>query len=171
MFKKHLKKEKPRIYLGSLAVAPRTDLKKQTDQWGMFKQEDLDSSLRQNLKDIFSLPLASDISNPRDNDLVLDIVIPKFQSGDALDLSLGDIGIPLIWRPKLTLSSRLYSLKSEKTIATFSVTEKMRLGQYLSRFLTWRAFLHFRPLFDSKDMEYLLYQACHRLLLKMRKTI
>ena len=170
MLNKILKKEKPRIFLGTLAVAPRADIKRHLDQWGMFKNEDLDSSLRQNLKEIFSLPSASEVGEPKSNDLVLDVVVPKFQSGDAWDLSLGDFGIPLMWRPKVTVSSRLYYLKSEKTKATFSVTEKMKFGQYISRLFTWRAFLRFRPVFDSKDMEYLLYQACHKLLLKMQKS-
>jgi uncharacterized membrane protein len=167
---KLLKKEKPRVFLGTLAVAPRADIKRHLDQWGMFNNEDLDSSLRQNLKEIFSLPSANEVSEPKGNDLVLDVVVPKFQSGDAWDLSLGDFGIPLMWRPEVTVNSRLYYLKSEKTKATFSVTEKMKLGQYVNRLFTWRAFFRFRPVFGSKDMEYLLYQACHKLLLKMQKA-
>ena len=131
LLNKILKKEKPRVFLGTLAVAPRADIKRHLDQWGMFKSEDLDSSLRKHLKEIFSLPPANEVGEPESNDLVLDIVVPKFQSGDAWDFSLGDFGIPLMWRPKITVSSRLYYLKSEKTKATFSVTEKMKFGQYL----------------------------------------
>lgn len=157
--------------MGSLAVAPRADIKRHLDQWGMFKNEALDSSLRENLKEIFSLPSANEVNEPKSNDLVLDVIVLRYQSGDAWDLSLGDFGIPLMWRPKVTVSSRLYYLKSEKTKVTFSVTEKMKLGQYIRRLFTWRAFLRFRPVFDSKNMEYLLYQACHKLLLKMKKAI
>ncbi len=130
----------------------------------MFKNEDLDSSLRHSLKEIFSLPSAQNIEDPKNTDLVLDVVVPKFQSGDALDLSLGDIGIPLMWRPKITISSRLYYLNTD------SVTEKMKFSQYIGRLFTWRAVLRFRPVFDSEDMEYLLYQACHKLLVKMQKA-
>ena len=151
-------------------MAPRADIKKHLDQWGMFKNEDLDSDLGQSLKEIFYLPSACEVDEPKNNDLVLDVVVPKFQSGDAWDLSLGEFGIPLMWRPKVTVSSRLYYLKSDKTKATFSVTEKMKLSQYFSRLFTWRAVFRFRPVFDSKDMEYLLYQACHKLLLKMKKA-
>ncbi|MCG7948710.1 MAG: hypothetical protein N0C84_20430 [Candidatus Thiodiazotropha taylori] len=170
MFKKILNREKPRVYLGALAVAPRADIKRHVDQWGMFQNEDLDTGLRQNLKEIFSLPSAKEVAAPKSNDLVLDVVIPKFQSGDAWDLTIGDLGIPLMWRPKVTVSSRLYYLKSEKTKATFSVTEKMKLGHYIGRLFTWRAIFRFRPIFDSKDMEYLLYQACYKLLQKMQKA-
>lgn len=170
MFRNILKREKPRVFLGTLAVAPRSDIKRHLDQWGMFKNEDLDSSLRHSLKEIFSLPSAQNIEDPKNTDLVLDVIVPKFQSGDAWDLSLGDIGIPIMWRPKITISSRLYYLNTEKTKVTFSVTEKMKFSQYIGRLLTWRAVLRFRPVFDSKDMEYLLYQACHKLLLKMQKA-
>jgi len=171
VFSKFLKREKPRVYLGVLAVAPRSDIKRHLDQWGMFKNEDLDSNLRQSLKEIFSLPSAQNVDEPRHTDLVLDVVVPEFQSGDAWDLSLGDIGVPLMWRPKITISSRLYFLNTEKTKETFSVTEKMKFGQYIGRLFTWRAMLRFRPVFDSKDLEYLLYLACQRLIIKMQKAI
>ena len=170
MFSKLLKREKPRVFLGVLAVAPRSDIKRHLDQWGMFKNEDLDSSLRQNLKEIFSLPSAQSVEDPKKTDLVLDVVVPKFQSGDAWDLSLGEIGIPLMWRPKITISSRLYYLNTEKTKETFSVTEKMKFSHYVGRLFTLRGIFRFRPVFDSRDMEYLLYLACHKLLLKMQKA-
>ncbi|MDH5178086.1 MAG: hypothetical protein OEZ39_16395 [Gammaproteobacteria bacterium] len=171
MFNKILKKEKPRIFLGTLAVAPRTDFKRHLDQRGSLIHEDLDSSLRQNLKEIFSLPSASEAGEPGSNDLVLDVIVPKFQSGDSWSLSVDDFEVPLMWRPKVTVSSRLYYLKTEKTKATFTVTEKMKIGQYISRLFTWRAFLRVRPVFDANDMELLLYKACHKLLVKMQKSI
>ena len=169
MFGEILKREKSRVFLGELAVAPRTDIKRFLDQWGMLKTENLDSNLRHSLKEIFSLPSPQDIKEPKNTDLVLDIVVPKIQPGDAWDLSLGEVGFPIIWRPKITISSRLYYLKTEKTKATFSVTEKMRFSQYIGRLFTWRAILRFRPVFDYEDMEYLLYQACHKLLKKIKK--
>lgn len=170
MLKKFFRREKPRVYLGVLAVATRSDFKRNFDQWGMFRTEDLDMAMRQSLSEIFSLPSVQDIDEPKDSDIGLDVVIPKFQSGDAWNLSLGDFGIPLLWRPKVTISSRFYYVKSEKTKEIFSITEKMRWGQYFRRLLTWRAFLRLRPVFDGKDMEYLLYKAFHKLLLKMQKN-
>ena len=170
MFSKLLRKTKPNVYLGSLAVAPRADIKRHIDQWGMFETEDLDSGLRQSLKEIFSLPLAIEVKEPTNSDLGLDVIVPKFQSGDAWDLALGEIGLPLLWRPKIIVSSRLFYLKSDKTKSTFSVTQKMKWNQYFRRYFTLRAILRWRPMFDKQDMDYLLYQACHKLLLKMKKN-
>jgi hypothetical protein len=171
VFNKVLKREKPRVYLGALVVVPRTDIKRHLDQWGMFQTEDPETSISQSLQEIFSLPSVQPVEEPKNNDLVLDVIVTKYQLGDAWGLSLGDYGIPLLWRPKITVSSRLYYLKSKKTKATFLVTEKMKFGKFVGRLFTWRAFLGFRPVFDSKDMEYLLYQACHKLLLKMQKSL
>jgi hypothetical protein len=165
------KKEKPRIFLGVLAVAPRRDLKRHLDEWGMFGNADLDSALRESLTEIFSLAPMQSVDSPLSTDLVLDVVIPEFQSGDAWDVSMGDIGLPIFWRPKVTVASRLYYLKTKKTWATFSVTEKMKWSEYFGRVLTWRSFFRFRPMFDRKDVEYLLYQACGKLLTKMQKAI
>ena len=165
------KKEKPRVFLGVLAVAPRTDLKRYLDEKGLFEDANLDTALRQSLTEIFSLSPVQSASSPLATDLVLDVVIPKFQSGDAWDVSLGEIGFPIFWRPKITVASRLYSLTTQKTKATFLVTEQMKWGQYLSRIISWRAFFRFRPVFDRKDIEYLLYQACGKLLVKMQKAI
>jgi hypothetical protein len=165
------KKEKPRVFLGVLAVAPRTDLKRHLDEKGVFEDANLDTALRQSLTEIFSLAPVQSVSSPLATDLVLDVVIPKFQSGDAWDVSLEEIGFPIFWRPKVTVASRLYSLTTQKTKATFSVTEKMKWGQYLSRIVSWRVFFRFRPVFDRKDIEYLLYQACGKLLVKMQKAI
>ncbi len=165
-----LKREKPRVFLGALAVVPRKDLKRYLDQWGLFQNESFDSSLRATLEEIFALPPASEITAPTSTDLGLDVLIPSFQSGDYWDVSLGEIGLPVFWRPKVTVVCRLYHLKSDKTKRTFSVTQKMPWGEFISRQFTWRAFFRFRPTFDAEDMKRLLYVACHSLLDKLRKA-
>lgn len=168
MFRKLIKRERPRVYLGALAVAPRSDIKRHFEYWGLFEKEDMDSSLRQNLIEIFSLPPANEVHEPKGTDLVVDVVIPKFQSGEFL-MDQGDTGFLIFWRPKVTVSSRLYYLRSGKTKATFTVTEKMEWREYFGRLFSWRYFFGFRPTFDAKDMEYLLYKACDKLLRKMQK--
>jgi len=172
MFGRFLEKKKHRVFLGTLAVAPRTDFKRKFDEKGLFeKNEHLDSNLRQNLVDIFTLPFASEITEPLDTDLGLDVIIPRFQSGDSWSLDLGDVGFPLFWRPKIEVKSRLYNLKTNKTKISFSVTEKLTWGKFFGRVFTVRAFVRYRPMFDKYDMEYLLYKACEKLLIKMKNKI
>ena len=170
MLDRFLKREKPRVFLGTLAVVSRKDIKRHIDQWGMIHDENLDIPLRTTLQEIFALPPASDITAPTSTDLGLDVLVPKFQSGDYWDVSLGEIGVPFFWRPKVTVACRLYYLKSNKTKRTFSVMQKMPWGEFAGRMLTWRTVFRFRPMFDAEDMNRLLYFACHSLLDKLRKA-
>jgi hypothetical protein len=170
VLKRFFKKEKAMVYLGCVAVAPRSDIKRHLDQWAFYGREDLDSSLRLFLEEIFDLPSAKDVENPTKTDLGLDIVVPKFQSGDIWDVSLGDIGFPVAWRPKIEIGSRLYSLATGKTVHTATVKVKMPWREYFSRLFTWRALLRFKPMFDSTDMNRLLAKACMQLITKLRKV-
>lgn len=170
MFDKFLKREKPRVFLGTLAVVPRKDMKRYLDQWGLLQNESFDGSLRASLEEIFALPPASEITAPTSADLGLDVLIPSFQSGGYWNVSLGEFDLPVFWRPKVTVACRLYHLKSGKTKRTFSVTQKMPWGEFLRRQLTWQAIFRFHPTFDAEDMKRLLYVACQSLLNKLRKA-
>jgi len=170
VLKKLFRKEKPKVYLGTVAVAPRRDIKRHIDQWGEFRHEDIDTSMRATLTGIFDLPSAQNVENPKENDLVLDEMVPKFQSREALDVSLGDIDFPLIWRPKVEMASRLYSLKTGKTIHTAGIVAKLPWRDYFSRLFSWRGLFRFGPTFDANDLEQLLYRACMKLLTELRKA-
>jgi len=167
------KREKPRVFLGALIVVPRAGIK-QIDQWGIFQGEELETPLQTSLQEIFSLPPASEVHNPLPSDLGLDVFVPSFQSGDACGFSLGDIGIPVfwlfLWRPKVTVTCRLYSLQSQESKYVYSVTQKMPWREYVSRLLTLRALFRFRPIFSAEDLNRLLGLACHSLLNKLTKV-
>lgn len=171
MLGRFLKRERPRVYLGTVAVVPRKDIKRFLDQCAMLRDESFDTSLRTTLQEIFALPPAGEVAAATSTDLGLDVLIPSFQSGDYWDVSLGVIVFPIFWRPKITVASRLYYLKSGKTKHTFLVTQKLTWREFLSRLFTWRAFLRLQPMFDAKDMDRLLYLACHKVLNKLRKVV
>jgi hypothetical protein len=167
------KREKPRVFLGELIVVPRADFKRHSDQWGLWHYEELEKPLQTTLREIFSLSPASEVSDPLATDLGLDVFIPSFQSGDASSISL-DLGIPVfwifLWRPKVTVTCRLYSLQSGETKYVYSVTQKMPWREYASRLFTLRALFRFRPLFSAEDLNHLLNLACHSLLNKLTKV-
>lgn len=56
MLNRLFKREKTRVFLGTVAVAPRSDMKRYLEELGVFGKEDLDSSLRASLEKIFNLP-------------------------------------------------------------------------------------------------------------------
>lgn len=170
MISRFFKRQKPRVFLGTLSVVSRTDIKRHIDQWGAGHNVNLDDPLHATLREIFALPLACEVSDPATSDLGLDVRIPDFQLGDYWDIALGEIGLPVFWRPKITVACRLYHLQTQKTERSFSVTQKMPWGVFLGRMFTWRALVRWRPPFDADDMNRLLYLACHRLLDKLRKS-
>jgi hypothetical protein len=151
IFKRN-KNNKPRVFLGTLAVVPRKDLKRYLELPGLFQTDDLDMELRKYLTEIFTLPLADNVENQSATDLVIDVIVTKFQSGEAWGIDLIDLGFPLMWRPKVQVSTRLYYLTTNKTKETFSVTQKLSWRDYFSRVFSWRGVFRFSPLFDKEDI-------------------
>ena len=165
MFGKWFKREKPRVFLGTLAVLPRTDLKRHIEYAGTFQFEELESILRATLQEAFSLTSASDVSDLRPTDLGLDIFLVSFQSGGALF----EIYIPFFWRPKVTVTCRLYYLLSQKTKRTYSITQKMPWGEFTGRLFGVET-LRLRPPFSAEDLNRLLHLACHSLLDRLARA-
>lgn len=168
MLERLFRKRKPRVFLGAIGVSDRTDLKRHLENEGNAEDEPLGSALRQSLTEIFSLPSADTVEEPQSSDLVLDIWIPKYQSGEMLHGYFFDASIVLFWRPKITVSARLSSLLTKQSKRTFLVTEKMRWKQFLGRIL-W-AIGGAQPIV-RQDMDRLLCQACVTLLTKIQKSL
>ena len=171
MFRKILnKKEKPRVFLGSLSVVPRTSIKK-IDKWAFYKEENIDSELRKILEEIFSLPPVSEAIDPLKTDLVLDIVIPKYQLGFGGIADIGLIEFPLFWRPKVQVKARLYNLQSKKTKHVFSSTTVISGWKFFNGVFSFRNLFGFHPAFTKTDMNYLLYNTCSNILQQIQQKI
>lgn len=168
MFERLFRNRKPRVFLGAIGVADRTDLKRHLEQEGNSANEPLDSALHRALTEIFTLQPADEVEDPQSSDLVLDVWIPKYQSGEMLHGYFFDASILLFWRPKVTVSARLSSLVTKQPKRIFSVTEKMRWKQFLGRIL-W-AIGGAQPIV-RQDMDHLLCQACVTLLTKIKKAL
>lgn len=167
MFTKIFRREKPRVYLGALVVAPRTDFKRHFE----LETEDVERGIRQSLTEIFTLPSAQHVKEPSSTDLGLDVIVTKFQLGFCDQVSLGDFWLLLFWRPSVTVSSRLFLLKSERTKATLTVTEKMKWHLYVKHLFAWHGLFPSRAQIYRRNMDILLYQACQKILQKMSKSI
>lgn len=171
MLEKYFKKPPARILLGHFAVVPRDDFKRWSEEWALIESTELEPGIYQSLREIFTFPKLSDISDKQSNDLVIDIMVPDYQGGDFWSGSFGEIAFLYLWRPRVKIAARLYNRISGKTVMTSTVTEKMAWSYYLGRLWSWRGFTRLKPLFDSEDMDYLLSQASHKLLLKIQKSM
>lgn len=168
MLAKLFKKTPPRIFLGNVAVVPRTDLKRYFDCYFNWDVPSAESFFTTKIRETLPLEPAQASNDPRKNDLALDIMVTKFQLGYADFLRLGYFDLPLIWRSKITVTGRLYYLGSEKTKAAFSVNETLNWFDFIKYIFSFRLFF---PKSDTQVIEYLLYKACVKLLLKMKRTL
>jgi hypothetical protein len=80
----------------------------------------------------------------------------------------GDIGFPILWRPKVQIRSRLYVLKSGDTKTTFSTTQKMAWKDYFSRIFSLSGLFGIRPTIDNSEIDRLLEDALRKLQKKLK---
>lgn len=171
MLGKIFSKQKKRVFIANLAVAPRNDIKQIFEEIGGSRTEKVEETLKATLQAIFNMPHVSSIDNIEDSDLALDVIIPKYQTGEAGNFGANVIPIPLFWRPKIDVAGRLYKIKSGKTHKTSHVRVKMPWKPYFSRLFSFRGILGFQPMFDSKDLYILLVTACSRLINSLKKSV
>lgn len=178
--RKLFRRQKPRVYLGTLAVVPRSDLKRHLEfpgfhsAYGLLDRDDVDTDLREALRDLFALPPAAGRDPKLDSDLALDVFIPKYQRGAFLPLAVGSAIIPLCWRPKVTITARLYCIETGKTRASYVVNEKARWSEYIRRIPRLAALFlvnDVEAVFTSQEIQRLFYQGAIRLLQKVQRDI
>ncbi|WP_428241162.1 hypothetical protein [Gynuella sp.] len=167
MIRNIFKKEKARVYLDKLMVIPKQDYMK-SDEWGFIGKEDLEGGIREKLTELFSLPHISSRTDAKKTDLGLEVAVVNFQGGEFDGISLGSLGaVPIFWRPKVSVVSRLFNIESGKTIKTAKYCAKMPWNQYLRGVFSLRGFIRYKPIFGIEDIEQLLYFACHQVLSKL----
>lgn len=162
--------EKPNVYLGSLAVVNDSKLSK-IESFFSITGCSLQDHMRKKLEEIFCLRSVSSNAEPRKSDVGLDVVIVTLHGGDAFTVNFGTAGIPMFWRPKIKLVSRLYNVNQNKTIKTFSVSKSVAWREFFAKQFSLRGLFRWGPLYNNEDMEILLYQACLELIDKMRRAI
>lgn len=169
MFRFFRKRCAPRVFLGALAVAPRTDFKRFLEEGGK-EVVDLHLKLQRALAEIFVLPPAGELTAPQPTDVALDVFVTRFQAGGGLGevMELGGYVLPVVWLwiPKIELSARLYRVVTHQTIAAFRVRQRIGWRELVRRFFSGRGFV-----FEWQDLEGLLYRASDRLLAKVRREI
>jgi hypothetical protein len=159
----------PRVYLGTVAVVPRSDIKRHLER-PMFDGPS-DPALQAHLESVLSLPRASEISQPDTADCGLDVFVAKHQSGEAFDVAAGDFGFPLFWRPAVEVSTRVYALRNKKPITTFHVTKRLSWSEYFNRLLSVRHLLSFSSPFTHQDMVELLDDALFETLTRVKAVV
>lgn len=98
--------EKPNIYLGSLAVASEGKLS-QIEKLFSITNNSLQDHMRHKLQEVFCLDSVANIKDPKRSDIGLDVVIVTLHGGNLFAAHWDTGAIPIFWRPKIKLVSRL----------------------------------------------------------------
>lgn len=134
--------------------------------------EDLDTTLQQQLEQIFKFPSVESVSNPTKSDVVLDVYIAQYTLGGAMVFSLGQVDMPLLKRPTIVIKTKLYKLISQQTITVFEVQQSLPFKATFRRLLSFRGLFSVKPdVFDQNDLNRLLYQACHSVLVQVKAAL
>jgi len=164
-FRKHPVK----LHLSEVRVLPRKDFLRHLE--GGFFGKAPDNRLAAELKDVFAYPFAADVPAPSDKDFAIDVAIEGHSRGGWGDLSGGDLAFPIVWRPKVRISARVYNLKSGQNQAVLRVVERMSWSEYLSLLGSWRVQLGLRAPADRQRMLRLVQTAGYRLKSKIEDKV
>jgi hypothetical protein len=162
MLRRLLRREPRRLFVGELGVAPRRDLLRRLEDGLFVEPMDLEWALLAELRGMLAVPPASDVADPGPADLACDIALQRLRRGQYMDVALWTDSVPVFWRPQVRLAVRLYELRSKKTKATFSVTQRMPWREFLYRVLSWRVLVRMESPALRSDMERLLHRAAER---------
>lgn len=165
-----MRRNAPRVFAGTLRVVSGRNLVRQLESLSSAVPSDMDHALLGDLQAVISLPPISTADSPQPSDMAFDVVLQSYRLGCSADLSLGTVGIPLYWRPRVRVAARLYQLQSNKTKKTFALTQCMSWAQYFQRILSWKVFIGLEPVAGRGDMQILLRQAGERLLARLERA-
>ncbi|MEK8034878.1 hypothetical protein AACH06_29025 [Ideonella sp. DXS29W] len=100
---------------------------------------------------------------PSDSDVAVDVALHGYRLGSATDVSLGAMGLPLMWRPSVRLGATLYRRGSSQPVGSFLVIERIPWSAYLRRAMSWRVWAGLEAPGRRQDLDGLLRGAAERL--------
>ncbi|RUR67331.1 hypothetical protein EJP67_09685 [Variovorax guangxiensis] len=164
-FRKHPVK----LHLSEVRVLPRKDFLRHLE--GGFFGKTPDNRLAAELKDVFAYPPAANVSVPGDQDVAIDVAVEGHSRGGWGDFSGGDLAFPIVWRPKVRISARVYNMKSGQSRTLLRVVERMSWNEYFSLLGSWRVQLGLGAPANQQRMLKLVQTAGHKLKSKIEAKL
>lgn len=149
MFKRHACRPTSRLFLGTVTVRSRSDLTQFLEPDFPSEKSTIEEHLARCLRDVLVLTPIQQITDPGENDLIIDVCVKDFHWGTVLLPNMGAIGCLLLWRPKIALEATLYSVIP----GVFFVKEIMTWGSYLRLRLSWKTVLNLKPAVGRQELE------------------
>ena len=162
---------KPRVYLNSIRVESREE----PELLDQFYSEDcaaIRDRIRARLDELISLPHVSTITDTKTSDLVLDVLVPGFETGIwVFDMRYRLFQFDPGWRPRLELRARLCRVVSGETIGETSVTATLSREVHAMRARSLRSLLAWRTKYRPRDLDSLVAEGCLQALDRLRQSI
>ncbi|UTW44504.1 hypothetical protein KFE80_08860 [bacterium SCSIO 12696] len=147
-------RQKPDVYLGDLAVVPRSAFIKFLEL-NYNAKENTDEHLRELILSYISLPSLDAEKEAPDNAIRFDVLVANYTYGSPVAL-FSNPPLPVIWRPKIRVCFRLVQIRDSHVLAKFESKQYMRWREFLSKIFTLRYIFGFSPAISSEDLQRLL---------------
>ncbi|WP_136656295.1 hypothetical protein [Nitratireductor sp. XY-223] len=136
--------------------------------------------IEHSLLEILSLPNLSQRGSANADDLAIDITVSDYDLGCFQLLYAHQFSVPLVWRPEVIMTARVYAPGSNNTICAHTVRYKPGWIKWIRMNLNLRKHLKelgkYNPR-DAKsavgtdDLKYFVRQSCVDLLIKVQRDI
>lgn len=157
----------PKIYLGNVCAIPRKDFLRNFEG-GFFGGEKWPANLLEELRALLAYPSISELITADGSELAVDVAIESYSRGGWAYYSGGGLlSIPLLWRPKIQLMAKLYSVKTGKQRQVIRVVQRSSWGNYSSAISNWKVYLGFSSATTDPMLSELLRGAAQQLKLKI----
>lgn len=161
------KKTDGRVYSGEVFVVPRSGIRKFVSSLAPALDQRVDGVVEDTLLQLLDCPPKSLRKNAKPTDLALDVVVPEYDYGQFLFPQLGGYFVPLIWRPHITITGRLYVIDTGETISKATVKHSVSWSLWGKTALSVPKLLRIKSNMSDADMDRLTTEAFVKLLSKM----
>ena len=178
MFWKWKKETRRKLFLGSVTVASSPSLKKGISSSWTPDDNDVKELIQQSLLEILALPPLSQRDPDNGDDLAIDLTVSDYELGSFTYLGAGHYVVPLVWRPEIIMTARVYEPANDKTICAHTVRYRPSWKQWIRMNLSIRELIKTRgklnprdrsPDVDAERIKRFVLQSCVNLLTKVQR--
>ena len=163
------RKPKHRLYLGACKVLPSEKLAETWELRPIFGPSD--TELERKFGEWLDLPSLEPNQVVDENDLVADVYLKEYRSGQDLSGDIGGIPLLFFWRPRAEVAAIISSAQTSKIVAKESATYKLPWGMFIRLALTPRALFLGVAAAGSQQTDFLIGNALISLFSKLREQI
>ena len=153
------------VFLGDIAVAPRSGIKRYFEVG--WTEEQTDEALRSWIAELLEMPIYrnGELTNKV---YVLDIFVTHYQCGTDVGIWSNPM-LPIFWRPSVTIAAKL-RMADRNVLGTCRVTKSMSWWQTIRNIVNPTKWFILRSVASENDMKTVLAQGLVQVLDALRKA-